>query len=149
MGEHLFSAVLLSFISAVLYHISHTALRESVRAAMGVVLLLFMLSPVASLLSGILDIRLPSTDLSFDADYTVVAEEAYVKGIRSALASEFNTKEECFTVFCEGFDFENMYSEKIHVTVTGGAALVDFRLVRDFVENSVNTGGCVVVVEIG
>ena len=148
MGRYIFGCIALAFISAVLYHLSHTSLRESVRAAMGVVLLLFMLSPIASLISGVLDVRLPSGDFTFGESYTAVTEEAYCKGIASALRDEFSAPGDCFYVYCDGFVFETMYSKKVYVTLTGKAALLDYRAVREFVINSVETGGCEVEIEI-
>ena len=148
MANYIFTCILLSLISALLYHASHSALRDSVRSAMGVVLLLFMVSPLGALFSGAFNIKIPQYDFSQNGAYKEVTEEAYCMGIAAALSEEFSLPRECFSVYSEGFDFDKMYSDNIHVTLTGRAAFIDYRAVRSFVLGAVDTGGCEVEIEI-
>ena len=87
----------MAFISAVLYHISHSALRDGTRLAMGILLLSFAVAPIGTLLNGAFDIELPKKEV-FDGAYTEVVEEAYCVGIAKALSEKYSAPQECFLV---------------------------------------------------
>ena len=147
MGKYIFACIALAFISAILYHVSHTALRESARLAMGVLLLSFAVAPIGALLPPAFDLEIPKVNFEGGA-YIEVTEEAFCRGIAEALSDEYSVGSDCFIVVCQGFELEKMTAECVSVTLTGRAALLDYRAVREFVLSAVNIKECEVEVEI-
>ena len=152
MRGYIFGCILISLIGGIALHISHTSLREPARISIGIATLLFVSAPFLYLLGGAYEIDLPSPNLSaiwgeeiFDSE----SKDAYIHGVRLALADKYNTDADCFIVTADGFELETLYVTRLSVTLTGRAALLDYRAVSEYLKNNLNIGECRVNVDIG
>ena len=92
-------------------------------------------------------------DVEYDSSiigegYEAVAEEAFSRGVASAVADEFSLDEKNLRVELYGFDFENMKAERIRVILSGRAALADYKGIEKYV-NGLDIGVCECEIEIG
>ena len=122
------------------------------KAAVGIVAAFVILSPLVTELKnidleGALD-SLTGGSYETDADPSLVAEEAFAKGIRRAVAERFSLKEENIRVKIIDFDMEKMSSGQIKIFLGGSAALADYRGIESYV-NSLGMGECDVEIQLG
>lgn len=112
--------------------------------AISVVLLSALVSPLASLLSGLPTLsipELPDASPEDTGEYIEVAEEAFSRGIAELLAEKYSLPAESFAVKIEGFDFENMRADAIIVTLRDRAVVCDPLAVEKYI-NSYEIGEC-------
>ena len=148
MVEYLISSLALATFGTVLYNASHSALREGMRTAIGLVLALFMLSPLALLVGEAIRFEFPKTENVENDLYAETLEGAFCRGIATARAERYGIESDCFEVSAVELDMESMHSSSIRVVLSGKARGLDYNAVRLFVMNSVDTGGCVVEYKI-
>ena len=148
MKEYLISAITLGIVAGIALHIAHKELLPSVKTAAGVVLLSFTVLPIGGILSGIPEIPLPSLDGGFyDGSIYEEGESAFALGVARAVAERFSVDEGDITVVCRGFSLEKLGCEHITLTLSGGAKRLDYRAVRDYIEENLEVGGCDVRIE--
>ncbi len=138
MNQYFSLVFAVGFAAAVAGFISYDGGRSmALRSAIGVVILLVVISPVSELMSeasgGSLP-ELPSWDGELSDKYEETAREAVEEGIRELLAKEYSLDKESFAVRLEGFRFSSMKAEMITVTLYGKAAFCDPLAVEDLVE---------------
>ena len=132
----------LSVLAAVAF--SSFAMYDSERArasrtAMGIILLAALAVPFINTVrdaTGILTENLPTYEGEEDNMSATVAKEAYLRGIRLAVADEFSLSEEDIRVECSGFSFEKMRAERVHITLFGRAVLADIKAIGEYAEKS-------------
>ena len=152
MGEYIFGCIATGLVSAVGTHLSHKELKSSVRLAMGLILLLSILAPLFSAVGALDSIELPrwdGSDINSGGEYSECAEEAFCLGISRAIAERYSTDHSYVRVMCDGFDFETMSAKRVYVTLTKEARAVDYRAVKQYVKENINTEECDVEIEIG
>ena len=139
MNEYAASVFVISSIVGLLSHLSYNGKSDPSRIAMAVILLYVVVAPIADLVSqsdgSIFDVNYDESIV--DEDYEIVAEEAFDKGILSAVADKFSLNKENLRVEIYGFDFENMRAERIRVILSGKAVLADNNITVD--ENRILT----------
>lgn len=122
------------------------------RLAIGIVTLYIIISPLAE---GLSDFNLDRFIDSLQGESVQVApghegviEDAFSDGVARAVAERFSLDRENIRVSLRNFDIENMRAEKIRLTLSGSAALADYKAVEKYV-NSLDLGECDVEIEIG
>ena len=148
MLQYLISSIALALFGTVLYNASHSALRDGVRTAIGLLLSLFMVAPLALACANAPHIQFPTADFTDNGLYAETLEEAYCSGIAAALAERYALPSESFEVSAVGLDTESMRSQSVRVVLCDKARRLDYNAVETFVLNSVDTGGCVVEYKI-
>lgn len=152
MNGYLSSVFIVSMISGLFGYLSFGKLRSAERVVMGVILLYVIIAPLSDLVSDFdpndIFSSINSSDVQYDEELSMVAEEAFAEGIKLALAEEFSISRDDIRVKVFGFDLEGMSGEKIKVSLSGKAALADYRAIESFL-NKQNIGECEVEIEIG
>lgn len=118
------------------------------RGALGIILLAALAVPFIDTVCAIPDIideNLPEYDTDAGSMAQDVAREAFLRGIRLAVADKFSLNADDIAVTCCGFSFEEMRAESLVITLSGKAAFADIRAVREFAEKS-GFGECEVYV---
>lgn len=149
MKEYLISAVTLGLIAGIALHLAHRELLPAVRTAAGVVLLSFVVLPIGSMLRALPELEIPDFDGSVLAPGGIEAEgeDAFCLGIERAVASRFSVKSQDVSVSCDGFKLEGLSAERVTVVLSGSAARLDYRAVRDYIEESLEVLSCEVRIE--
>jgi hypothetical protein len=143
----LYTMIILSSAVGIGGMMSHSALRDAVRSALGVLLISAMVSPFVGAISAALDFSDMSFGGVFDGggSFESVTELAFEEGVASAVSSAFSGADGV-RVTVRGFSPGELRCEWVTVILPSDAVGVDFRAVRDFVEeNFTRVGGCEVV----
>lgn len=148
MSEYAIGVFVISAVVGVCSHIAYKGKSDPSHLALAIVLLYVVVSPIAEMtLSG--SLAKPEYDESIIGDgYEGVAEQAFGRGILSAVADEFSLDTENLRVAIDGFDFEKMRAERIRVILSGRAALADHKGIEKYI-NSLDRGVCECEIEIG
>ena len=149
MSEYAVAVFSILFISGVLSLLSYGSGRAE-KTAVGIITAFVILSPVISLvseldISGVIDM-VTNGAYESDADPSVVAEEAFAEGIKSAVAEKFLLNKEDISLKINGFDMENMRCSEIVIFLSGSAMLGDYRGIRTYI-NSLGMGECRVEIQ--
>ena len=143
----LYTLIILSCAVGIGVMMSHSALRDAVRSALGVLLVSAMVSPFIGAISAAVDF----SDMSFDGIFEggesieTVTELAFEEGVAKAVSSAFSGADGT-RVAVRGFSPSELRADGVTVILPSDAVGVDFRAVRDFVEeNFTRVGGCEVV----
>ena len=143
----LYTLIILSCAVGIGVMMSHSALRDAVRSALGVLLISAMLSPFVGAISAAFDFSGVSLDDFLDGGESLesVTELAFEEGVADAISSAFSGADGT-RVAVRGFSVAQLRAEGVTVILPSGAVGVDFRAVREFVEeNFTRVGGCEVV----
>ena len=132
--------------------LSQGRLRSAERIAMGIITLYVIIAPLSDLVRNtdpedLFATKIPTVG-EVEGGYEEVAEAAFERGIRLAVAEEYSLKADNIRVQTEGFSFEDMRAERIRVILRGDAALSDYREIESFLEKQ-EFGECEVEIEIG
>ena len=121
------------------------------KLTMGIITLAVIITPISSLISDFdVDSWLESLEDGgggLSGESGVVIEEAFAEGVCSAVAEKFSLEREDVRVRLSGFDAEAMRAEKIRITLSGAAALADYKAVEKYI-SGLGLGGCEVGIEI-
>lgn len=143
----LYTLIILSCAVGIGVMMSHSALRDAVRSALGVLLISAMLSPFVAALGTVGELSDLSFDDLFDTGGGVegITELAFEEGVADAISAAFSGADGT-QVAVRGFSAAQLRAEGVTVILPSGAVGVDFRAVREFVEeNFTRVGGCEVV----
>lgn len=131
MGEYLLSIITLAIIFDVLELFSAERYKGLTRAAMSLILVMAIISPLPSLVEKI------GGDLDFseiEGSGEDIRLSAFGDGIREYISSEFDLDSDEVAVEIVGFDKEEMKCEKILITLSGRAALADYKRVERLID---------------
>lgn len=131
MGEYLLSIITLAIIFDVLELFSAERYKGLTRAAMSLILVMAILSPLPSLVEKI------GGELEFseiEGSGEDIRLSAFGDGIREYISSEFDLDSDEVAVEIVGFDKEEMKCEKILITLSGRAALADYKRVERLID---------------
>ena len=131
MGEYLLSIITLAIIFDVLELFSAERYKGLTRAAMSLILVMAILSPLPSLVEKI------GGELEFseiEGSGEDIRLSAFGEGIREYISSEFDLDSDEVAVEIVGFDKEEMKCEKILITLSGRAALADYKRVERLID---------------
>ena len=143
--EFLYTLIILTVAVGVGGAICHGGMRDAVRGALGVLLLASMILPFIGAVSRLPDIEISGDGFEVDGGLEEITSVAFAKGVGDAIADEFSMKESP-DVILRDFSPSELLAGSITVVIPGSSPTVDFRRVRDFVEqNFTRVGGCEVV----
>ena len=152
MSTYFVSVFAISVCVGVLELISYNRNSAAERAALGIIFLYVVLSPLADAAwnfeLGDLSANNMIGETEADVEYEAAAEEAFSEGIRRAVADKFSLPRESITVRIYGFEFSKMRCERIFLLLCGRAAFADNKAVEKYV-NEMGLGECDVEIEIG
>lgn len=151
MSEYAVGVFLISAIVGMLSHLSYGGKSDISKLALSVLMLYVVVAPLADMVKNT-DFK-SLFEVGYNEEiitdgYEVVAEDAFIKGIESAVAEKFSLSKDNIRVRVVDFDFENMRAEKIRVTLSGRAALADYKAIEKYLDG-LNIGECRCEIEIG
>ena len=151
MKEFLSTVFIISILSGILESLTHQSVKNSTRALIGIVTLFLLLNPIRETFLGVdfSDMTLPTLpDSEISEEYSGYVREAFESGIAMAVADRFGLDESNIRVKVTGFDGQMMRAESIRISLSGVAALSDYRAIRDYI-NNMKIGECTVETDIG
>ena len=154
MKEYFISIIFMSFAAGLASFVSYpSAMEKCAKAAISLLVMFVVITPLLSLVGSIGDIdfdELKENIITEDGEgeYIKTAEKAFELGIKRLLSDKYGLSEDEVSVFIIGFDFEKMRAEKIKITLSGRAALSDYRSIEEYVEKN-NLGECEVNISLG
>lgn len=148
MKEYVLAVIAFCLVSGALSAVSVGGVAE--RIALGIITLFIIVSPIKELVSeanldSLGHISHPSLNLD---GCDGVIEDAFANGIARAVAEKFDLDSEDIGVILSGFEAENMRADKIHIILSGMAALASPLPIERYV-NEMNVGVCKVEIQIG
>ena len=148
MSEYAIGVFVISAVVGICSHIAYKGKSDPSHLALTIVLLYVVVSPIAEMtLDGSL-VGVEYDESIIGDGYEGVAEQAFGRGILSAVADEFSLDKENLRVEIDGFDFQKMTAERIRVILSGRAALADRKGIEKYV-NKLEIGVCECEIEIG
>ena len=151
MREFLSTVFIISILSGILESLTHQSVKNSTRALIGIVTFFLLLNPIRETFFGVdfSDMTLPTLpDSEISEEYSGYVREAFESGIAMAVADRFGLDESNIRVKVTGFDGQMMRAESIRISLSGVAALSDYRAIRDYI-NNMKIGECTVETDIG
>lgn len=149
MTELFVSAFGISVLVGVATQLTHARHRGSVSSfSLGVMLLFVIITGISGFDAPKFNIDELLPEGGGEGEYYYVARDAVCSGIVSAVAGEFGFSEGDVSASLINFDFESMKCDTVVVTLSGAAALGDYKRVESYVEK-IGIGGCRVDVQIG
>lgn len=148
MKEYIFTLAVVAAVTSIALSLAHSDMKKPTGAALGILVLCTVAAPIGGLVASLSEaaLALPSVDstvMTDECEDTVRA--AFEDGIASAVAEHLGREKENIEVRCDGFNMSDMRADKIHVRLTGAAALADPQQVRRYVvENFTEKGECTV-----
>lgn len=145
MGGYLLSVITLAILLDILEHFSAEKYKGLTRAAMSLILVMAILSPLPTLVEkmrGELDFSEMEESMGEDIRLT-----AFTEGIAEYIAFEFELSRDEIAVEAIGFDPKGMRAEKILITLSGKAALANYKRVEGEI-NQLGLGEAEVKIEI-
>jgi hypothetical protein len=131
---------------------SHPRAALSVRFGAGILAICAFLLPLVDIIAN-LDIDKTLDGIFDDVDYNATdsaIELAFEDGIAQYLAHEHGVERECISVRVDGFDISSLCAERIYVTLSGRAALLDYKSIEaELVERFTHSGECEVSIGLG
>lgn len=153
LGEYIIFALALSSVLGLIGSLSHPSLAREGEAAIGILCLFSLVSPIAAAIPSLLDLPRPEQSLPAigEGGYVELSEAAFADGIREYISGEFSLDRAEVSVDISDFDFTAMRAGGVVVRLIGSAALSDVRGIRDTVKsNFISDGGeCKVVIDVG
>ena len=152
LREYFTGVMLLVTLISVALVVVHPRQKSATVFAAGVILICAVMLPIVDIIKGYggnfnIDEYLNLTEDYQSAD---MVEAAFEEGIRLYIADEYRVDAGDVTVRVDGFDLSSLRAERIYVTLSGKAALLDYKsieeeLIREFTQD----GECEVSVRIG
>jgi hypothetical protein len=148
------TALMLSVFSAsaalgLAWQTAHSRCRGRTTAfALGIMLVFVVVSSLPRDMRFEFDIEKFLPESGNVGEYYYVTRDAVEGAISHAVADEFGLSDGNISVGLINFDFENMHSDTVVVTLSGKAVTADYKEIEKFV-NGLGIGRCRVDVEIG
>lgn len=143
--QFLYTIIILATAVGVGGVVCHPTMRDAVRGALGVLLVTSMAIPFVGAVSSVVDLdRLDMGGQATDGLSEITAI-AFADGVRDAITEEFSINCD-IRVIVRDFSAGDLIAGSVTVVIPTTAAHVDFRAVREYVEdNFTRVGGCDVV----
>lgn len=152
LKEYFESVLILCAFLAVSVGVSHPKHKVATRFGAGVLIICAILLPLVDILKDINIEKELSDYMSNVEEYRAdnMIEAAFEEGIAQYLADEYDVGVELVSVMADGFELDKMKARKIYVTLSGEAALLDYKKIENEVEREFTSGGeCEVSLKIG
>ena len=155
LGEYIFSVVLTATALGLISYLSYPSQNARlVRCAASVLLVYVIISPLANFsgisdgLSDLIESTQPPSFKIEESELSVSAAEAFAEGVRGLVSEKYGISEENISVHVINLNIKQMRAEKIKITLSGKAALADWRSVEAYVSGE-GLGDCEVNVVLG
>jgi hypothetical protein len=140
------------FISVAL-GLAHPRMRSVTALGAGVLIICVILLPLVDIFSDF-DINSTLDGLVNDMKYEDMSDDAielaFEQGIAEAVAERYGTDRAHVSVAVDGFDMSALTAERIYVTLSGKAALLDYKSIEAWlVDEFTNGGECEVRIRLG
>ena len=140
------------FISVAL-GLAHPRMRSATALGAGVLIICVVLLPLVDIFSDF-DINSTLDGLVNDMKYEDMSdgaiELAFEQGIAEAVAERYGTDRAHVSVAVDGFDMSALTAERIYVTLSGKAALLDYKSIEAWLVDEFTSGGeCEVRIRLG
>lgn len=146
------NAIYLSAFIALTVGVSHTRMKKSTEFGAGVLLICIILLPLVDIIKDI-DVKIDVGDYLENIETEAaddVLELAFEEGIREYISDEYRLDRELIIVMVDGFDLECMRAERIYITLSGKAALADYKgIEKEVGKEFTKSGECEVSVKLG
>ena len=144
--------VLLTFVSLAM-GVSHPKLKNATTFSVGVLITCAIMLPLVSIIEDI-DKKYSIDDLLSNIEYSDVADDtielAFEEGIAIYIADKYSVNSEDVLVMADGFDIGVMKADRIYITLTSKAALLDYKKIEEEIAKEFTKGGeCEVSLKIG
>lgn len=151
MSEYMIGVFAVCLVSGVMTLLSHSSGKME-KVAIGLISLYIIISPIADSFKHF-DVddwlsSLSGESYEIESGYGEMLESAFAEGVERAVAEKFSLDREHIRARVYGFDSEKLWAEKIRVTLSGTAALADYKAVEKYL-NSLGIGECELEIEIG
>ena len=151
MNEYFISVFVICTVTGILGLLSYNNKNGAERAALGIILLFVVLSPISEIITSFnsedFDPENILADMQPETGLSEALAAALCDGICRAVGEEFSLDDGELTATVYGFDVKNMKAEKIRILLTGRAALSDSKAIKEFVEK-MEVGECEVRIEL-
>lgn len=151
MSGYALGVFVICLIGGVVTLLSHGSGRAE-RMVVGIVTLYIIIAPLAEGLSDFDAERwfdsLRGEGVDISTEYEGVLEDAFADGVARAVSEKFSLDKDNIRVSLSGFDSGSLRAERIRISLSGTAALADYKAVEKYV-NSLDLGECDVEIEIG
>ena len=153
LKEYFAGVLALCALVSVALGVAHPRLKKVVSFAAGILIISAIMLPLIDIIhslgsDNVLGEILEGVDFEDKGDNAI--EMAFEKGLAEHVALKYGVDVECVDVMVDGFDIECLRAERIYVTLTGKAALIDYkRLEAELSENFTLGGECEVSLNIG
>lgn len=156
MTEYLYGLIAIGAVTFIAGLISYGGeCDRTIKGALGVVLLSFIISPILTLFGSLSDIDFggifdySDEDIKIeDSLYYKTAEESFCVGIERLLSEELNIPSDDIEVYTEGFSLGEMRAKRITIILSGSGVYADYRRVINTIERE-GLGECEVRLEFG
>ena len=152
MREYILGVFILAFIIGVCRMISYKNDESThARFAFSILVIYTVTAPFLYGEIELSDINLGGIDVDisdYDESYIEVAREAYERGVRDMICSEFSLGQGDVRVVSYGFDFATVSASRITVYLSGGAAISDNKKIKKYICES-GFSECDVKIELG
>ena len=147
MKEYVISCAGIGLIAAIGASVSHDGLKKATRAALGIIILLVLLTPLSSLFSDLLASvpNLPEYGAGDTDSFAELTGEAFRAGAEKAVEERFSLAEECVSIVIEGFEPSLMRAEYIRARLTDVGT--DYRLIKEYISEHFLIDGGICEVE--
>lgn len=150
-----YSEGLLIFVSfvALALGLAHPKLKSATSFCAGVLLICAIMLPLVDIFKDFDNeyfIEQLIKDTQYEAYTDDVIESAFEDGVRKYISDKHRIDEKCVAVMADGFDMEKMTAKRIYVTLSGMAALSDYKSIEEEIRREfTDEGECEVSVKIG
>ena len=153
LKEYFEGVMILASFVALVVGVSHPRLKSATNFSAGVLIMCAILLPLVGIIKDI-DKKYSIDDLFSVIEYEDTTdgaiELAFEEGIALYIVDKYDVKSEDVLVMADGFDIENMRAERIYITLSSRAALLDYKKIEEEIAKEFTYGGeCEVSLEIG
>lgn len=144
--------VLITFMALAL-GVAHPRLRSVTTFSAGLMIICAILLPLVSIMRDISE-KYSLDNLFEDIEYDNVTDDAielaFEMGISAYVVDKYGVKSDDVVVMADGFDMESMKAQRIYITLSSKAALLDYKKIEEEIKKEFTSGGeCEVSLKIG
>ena len=153
LKEYFEGILLLVAFVALALGVAHPKLRNATSFSAGVLIICAILLPIVDIIRDI-DKKYSIDDLLYDMEYADATDDAielaFEEGISVYIADKYGVNKGDVLVMADGFDIGSMKAERIYITLSSKASLLNYKKIEEEIEKEFTQGGeCEVSLKIG
>ena len=153
LKEYFEGILLLVAFVALALGVAHPKLRNATSFSAGVLIICAILLPIVDIIRDI-DKKYSIDDLLSDMEYADATDDAielaFEEGISVYIADKYGVNKGDVLVMADGFDIGSMKAERIYITLSSKASLLNYKKIEEEIEKEFTQGGeCEVSLKIG